>query len=392
VNTSPASKPRAAQAHYTYLDGLRGLAAAYVVLHHAFFMVYGDGRFPPSHLLHNLALVMIHGQVAVDIFIVLSGFALTLPLVSNPSLKGGLEGFFARRARRILPPYYAALILILLLYVLVPILRQPWSERWAVNLPVLHTNIIVAHALLIHNLNPDTLYKIDYPMWSVATEWQIYFVFALILLPIWQKYGLPASVALGFLLGYCLDQVYPWACFHFIDLFAMGMAGAVVAYGPNREQWARVPWGILALAFIPCAIWAMPRVNLSLNYLILSDVFVGLAVLMAILHCARNTSQAGARRTWLVRLLESRPAVQVGIFSYSLYLIHAPVLGLVGLVAHRFHAHVVPYLLLEFFVAYPLAFVVGWGFHLAFERPFLVRRKHETLPEIAQDAALSPAP
>jgi hypothetical protein len=39
-----------------------------------------------------------------------------------------------------------------------------------------------------------------------------------------------------------------------------------------------------------------------------------------------------------------------------------------------------------------LAIAIGFCFFWAFERPFLVRRKSVTVEELAQAAALSPAP
>ena len=68
-------------------------------------------------------------------------------------------------------------------------------------LPAFTPGVIVSHLLLIHNFNPDWHSKIDYPMWSVATEWQIYFLFPLVLLPVWKRFGAAAAVGAGFLIG-----------------------------------------------------------------------------------------------------------------------------------------------------------------------------------------------
>src|SRR5512140_3551673 len=98
-----------------FIEGLRGVAALYVVLTHFNSMV------DPSHLdgsksttptwLQPFLQPFIYGHLAVAAFIVLSGYCL------QTSLFGGRDGrihdygkFFARRAKRILPPYYATLI------------------------------------------------------------------------------------------------------------------------------------------------------------------------------------------------------------------------------------------------------------------------------------------
>ncbi len=50
------------------------------------------------------------GQVAVDVFIVLSGYCLMLPVArAGGALRGGPVGYMKRRARRILPPMLASL-------------------------------------------------------------------------------------------------------------------------------------------------------------------------------------------------------------------------------------------------------------------------------------------
>jgi peptidoglycan/LPS O-acetylase OafA/YrhL len=166
--------------HLPFLDGIRGIAAIYVFLHHAVAIsISFDPLRGTKHLLLQWTQ---YGQIAVAIFIVLSGFCLMLPVADLQSnFRGGLPRFFYRRARRILPPYYAAMALSLfLIWMCGPL--EPSRQQLS------HTTLI-AHLLLLHNVNADWNHAINGPMWSVATEWQIYFVFALVLLPIQRKFG-----------------------------------------------------------------------------------------------------------------------------------------------------------------------------------------------------------
>ncbi len=105
-----------------YLDGLRGLAALYVVMHHAYYGLTAEASLPPlaAHLTYWLYL----GRSAVDVFIVLSGYCLMLPIIRSGRLSGGSGGFLRRRARRILPPYYAALGVSLLVIAVLPPLHD----------------------------------------------------------------------------------------------------------------------------------------------------------------------------------------------------------------------------------------------------------------------------
>ena len=103
---SAAPSPAAHQ-HIAYLDGVRALAALWVMFSHACFITLGST--PASSGLPGL--LVNYGRLAVDVFIVLSGHRLMLPVTRKGRLAGGTLDFYRRRARRILPPYFAAVIL-----------------------------------------------------------------------------------------------------------------------------------------------------------------------------------------------------------------------------------------------------------------------------------------
>ena len=114
--TSYSEKSSNPRLRMAYLDGIRGLAALYVVLVHSYD--YSSALpLQPALLWLAMAKFVRYGMFAVVIFIVLSGYCLMLPIVRSNKryFSGGLLEFFKRRIRRILPPYYAALVFCILI-------------------------------------------------------------------------------------------------------------------------------------------------------------------------------------------------------------------------------------------------------------------------------------
>lgn len=91
VAVTSANTPRV---RLDFLDGLRGLAALYVVMHHTWDEMGWQGRqaLLPLPVQHVMSFFM-PGSFAVTIFIVLSGYCLMLPVVRSEdlSLRGELR-------------------------------------------------------------------------------------------------------------------------------------------------------------------------------------------------------------------------------------------------------------------------------------------------------------
>jgi peptidoglycan/LPS O-acetylase OafA/YrhL len=375
---SPATGLKTGGVRLAHLDGLRALAALFVVGGHASSMSLGATTTSGG----LTGLLVRYGHLAVDVFIVLSGYCLMLPVPARGGVPGGALGFYRRRARRILPPYYAALALTALVSALgwhevgaAPITRRDWL----VNL------MLLQNWLSGHN-------TIDSPTWSVAVEWQIYFLFPALAL-LWRRSGPLPTVAAAALVGLSVTAAAPlllgplhYNAPWYVLLFGLGLcAGAV--------HGRRVPGGALAavaltsaggviacyrtapaahardwLGALPAA-WWLPAL----------DACVGALACAALLGLAQGDGPAARALSW-------RPLVAIGTFSYSLYLVHFPLLSALRGLTHWAGR------LSVFGLEVPLAVGGAYLFFLAFERPFLTRRRGETPGEVAQDAALSPAP
>jgi peptidoglycan/LPS O-acetylase OafA/YrhL len=79
-------------------------------------------------------------------------------------------------------------------------------------------------------------------------------------------------------------------------------------------------------------------------------------------------TQALAQRA--VRILEWAPIRRLGSFSYSTYLIHAPILHLCTWSVARLTGNIWLQAAAAYGIFVPLTFALAYAFHVRFERPF----------------------
>jgi peptidoglycan/LPS O-acetylase OafA/YrhL len=377
-----------ARVHLGYLDGLRGWASLYVVGHHVWQFVVSRPDADRLPRWFTLFTLFKPGSFGVTVFIVLSGYCLALPVAraSEPELAGGFSNFVRRRARRILPPYYAALAFALSLVLAYPELQTRTYTEWDLALPPLTFASITSHVFLVHNLVQALQWSLNPPLWSVALEWQIYFVFALLLVPLWRRRGLAPAVLVALVLGvvplvFGGNFAHPW----FLGSFGLGMGAAALGFAARYralglvERW---PWGriAIALSILPLAAlmlnrrWPLPDV--------LAELGLSGAVAAMLVRSTRAVEEN--RHSRLLRALEHPWSARLGAFSYSLYLVHYPMLAVMALPLRRLEQPLMAFACLML-LGVPVMLTLSFAFHWVFERPFLsteVRRAaapaHET--------------
>jgi peptidoglycan/LPS O-acetylase OafA/YrhL len=383
---SRASESRPPQVHLAYLDGLRALAALYVVVVHSMDFFRDRGLAP--HGAAGFILPFFHnGHLVVDIFIVLSGFCLMLPVVrGDQTLRGGALLFFKKRARRILPPYFLALALCYA--ACLTVLRYNHSVPWDNCLP-LSTGAVLSHFLLVQDAFQAYGEKIDYTLWSIAVEWRIYFLFPLLVFA-WRRIGPLWTTILGIVFGYSLllllrhtfvftetNGVSP----HYIGLFALGMFAAGISFSNQPgllTMRQRAPWTpiLLVMTCVVVAVWNIKGHNGTILPITVLDTVAGLwaAILLV-------TAGPGVFKS-LNLLLAWRPLAFVGTFAYSIYLIHPLFLGLFQqYVLLRLNMPVDGLFYLQLLCAIPLTTAFCYLFFLLCERPFL---NHKRIVEVSQ--------
>ncbi len=349
-----------------FLEGLRGLAALYVVLGHICSMAdpsrlaWKASAAPPW--LQGLFAPFQYGNLAVATFIVLSGFCLQLALFTRGDGRiKGLGRWFARRWVRILPPYYGALALSLIVVYTVT-MKQP-GMPFQHYLPVTNDGLW-AHVFLVHNLSADWMYKINGVMWSIGLEAQLYLLFPLLLASLFRvgrTITLAVCIAVAVAVVIYLpnaSKLYPW----YLPLFLLGMVSANLAYRPNLTAGVQ-PALAAMLALLGFVLAGFACHHGWAIYTCDSLVGLGVAALCYLLVVSSVSP--------LNRLLAWKPLVALGAFSYSLYLMHHPIQQVVY--AHRPAGTEGPESLFWYLlgVGLPLMVMGSWLFSLVFERPFV---------------------
>jgi peptidoglycan/LPS O-acetylase OafA/YrhL len=294
------------------IEGLRAVAVVLIVLYHAGVGVLGGG------------------YVGVDVFFVISGFLITGLLVRELEDTGRLDlvGFYARRARRILPAALLVLGAIVLGYLVLlsPVaLWRAAPDIAAAAAYVPNFRFAFAHTDYFHPARVSPV--IHY--WSLGVEEQFYAVWPAFL---WLAYRavrgsrnaltwlVAAAVAASFVLSLVGTAAYPTATFYLLPTRAWELgAGALVALVGARA--GRLGAGLANAAGIA----GLLLIGLSAVVLRETTPFPGLAGLLPV-GGATLVVVAGLGRqpTLAASALSWAPVRWLGRISYSLYLWHWP--------------------------------------------------------------------
>lgn len=305
--------------HVDALDGLRGVAVAGVLLFHG-------GR-------------LTGGYLGVDLFFVLSGFLITSLLLVEGHDRGhvGLGGFWARRARRLLPALAGLLVGIALYSVFI---AEP-GELSRIRGDALSTLAYFANWHAIGSGRDYwALFTAPSPLehsWSLAIEEQFYLVWPLVFVGLlaWWKRRTPQAVLVVALLGAVVstglmlvlyDSSSPNRVYFGTDTRATGillgaaLAAVLAIKGPVRSRAARVGLEVAGFAGAITLAIAWSRLDGESTTLYRGGFLVcGVAavlVIAAVMH---------PEQLVLGRVLGWRPLCLLGIISYGLYLWHWPV-------------------------------------------------------------------
>ena len=327
-----ATQNQQTERRIAYVDGLRAVAVLLVVVHHTakWNDTLGQG------LIQQICAKGAHG---VDLFFVLSGFCLSYPVLRALHEKSwaafDVAGYMARRVVRIVPPYWIAIGVLYLFLAMLP--HVGWRIQDMFSLSRVNWFEIGKQALFLDR-RPEFLSP---SFWTLPIEWRWYFLFPVFLVLWTRSARIFMTVMIACAVGSALTRVGGFDL-GLLPGFLLGIAAA------DLELRRSVSGRLMVLA---CA--------LSIVVALSMESFYTLEVQPGWQAAAFFLVLAAGSLPWLRALLSTRPLVFIGVASYSIYLVHEPV---IAAVEHNTSLNIL--------LAGGIGVAAGVAFWVLFERAF----------------------
>ena len=349
------------------VDGIRFVAISSVFLFHVTRLVYDDYPanravpFGEAEATDLVGRLLREGRFGVMVFFALSGFILGLPFLAARVGEGrpvSLRSYFLRRVTRIEPPYLVALGLVTLLVLATDVWGPPGgvAGRFAAGTWYGHT---IVHGVP-NLLNP--------PFWTLEIEVQFYVVMPLLAIVFFgrdrvRRRAAIAAAAVGLTivqaaLGARLGPGHPLGILpSYLQWFLIGflVADLFVADWGTTPTTSRA-WDLVSVVGWP-AFFLLGGNEDPVTYVLLPWLLLPLFVAV---FRGRSTS----------RVLGNRWITTIGGMTYSIYLVHAPVIDTLGRrTSDLFGSYTSGTILLQAALLAPAVLVAGLVFYVAIERP-----------------------
>ncbi|MGF9741828.1 acyltransferase [Priestia megaterium] len=334
------------------LDSIRGIASLIVVIFHCLlsFMVFYKANYFNEFSNEAIALFTLSplhtiwaGKEAVLLFFVLSGFVLSIPFYKGEAPK--YRVYIVRRFFRIYIPYIVIMAISVFLvtffldYKNVHGLSSTYNNRWD------HTVSFKAIISYILMLDYDTA-NVNGVVWTLYHEMRISIIFPLFLAII-SRFKLVNSIILSLALNVCL--------FIFLDLLGFMAKGNFLSFllPPLKSSlyyctffifgailskyrldisklkvlnpYLKFMLFVLSLALINCR-WVTTTIGID-N--VKATDFISVLGILLLFSMILSSSKAES-------ILTKKPLLWLGKISYSLYLIHIPILMMVTIFLSKF--------------------------------------------------------
>ena len=299
------------------LDGWRGIAAAFVALYHLNFL---------NHI-HDWGFLR-NSYLFVDFFFVLSGFVITHAYINKIQNSTDLKRFINRRLSRLLPLHLFILALFIILEFSKLLLvqsgawqldTQPFTGEYSIQ--SLISNIFLAHSLGIH----DHL-SWNYPSWSISVEFYTYLIFSIVSLIGFKFRTLFPFLYLGLIL----------VSFYYIYDNTSNLNDATYHYGIFRCIVGFFLGGICYRLFLKTRALVFPFATiLEVSLMVTIYLFVTfyghekLSVIAPFIFTI-TVYIFSFEQGKISSLLKAKVVQNLGKWSYSIYMIHALLILIIG--------------------------------------------------------------
>jgi peptidoglycan/LPS O-acetylase OafA/YrhL len=320
------------------LDGLRGVAALAVLLHHLLFLLPGvsDLALEPGTPLPEAGTGLWYwaatpglaplGLLAVYVFFVLSGMVVTLP-----ALRPGFDwlAYYPRRFVRLMLPVVASLVLAWVLMLIAASLPPAEAQSgWAAySSSSTDPRLVISGAELLYG-DP----RLNNVLWSL--RWELLFSLALplyVIVAVLVRRWWVLAIG-GCLVIVSLSHVIGGPVWLYLPIFLIGATLAVVL--PKLVEWAD---GLPRPALVAVAVSALLVVVLLLtargkilSWLPPGTVFDAISQALPVVVATIVVLVAALLRP-AGKVLSTAPVRWLGRVSFSLYLVHVPVILLVDI-------------------------------------------------------------
>jgi peptidoglycan/LPS O-acetylase OafA/YrhL len=285
MNEITLTYPKAPAGRIPVIDELRGFAILLVVMYH----ICGETGAPN----------VLHGDLGVDIFVMMSGAALAM--TDRP--EEGAGSFLYRRLVRILPAYWIALT------------AYAFANHHFLRLPLDPVSLTV-HYLCLHGLWGDR-YLMDFndSFWFLALIVLLYVLFA-------AMRRLLKRLDIFLCIGFVLSFIVALVTFHAqqaATFLHLGLRPTLFFVG--------VPFGILlrkGIVKVPMTAWFAVGIIVALYGMFISNVLVpytmcGFSLCIGYFAARSSSERAGSG-------LPCRFMALLGVYSYEIFLVHQPLI------------------------------------------------------------------
>lgn len=370
------SDPRESSRRYPALDGLRGIAIALVLIHHAFPTARG------SLCARAIARVVDVGWIGVTLFFVLSGFLIVGTLIDAKGNAHYYRNFLIRRALRILPLYY---VFLLVHQAFAMTIARPGKHgfltprplSWPIPLFLTNMPELFPVGPLIGELGP---------LWSLAVEEQAYLILPVLVARLSRDRLLrlflaTIPLALAWRIAVLSGLSRPEAAYTWtpsaLDAFAAGGIVAIaIRRSADRDRCRRIAAAVALASGL-----ALAAICLVLGHFHLWDgmrpiLSVGLSALALFFASIVASSLFSPNDSPLNRALSNRALGELGKRSYAIYLFHTAAFDvlhpwLLRRLGPKLVVWSVPTSFLVFALVVAAAYLAAKASELLLERPFL---------------------